>query len=332
MAFASAGSLRTLILATASLAAWLPGIAAAAESSPRTAGLPAVRARASSTLSLRSPEGLDYRIFVSIPAGDPPPGGFPVHYILDANAWFGIAAETVRLYELEGGPAIVVGIGYPVDTLYAPLRRGHDFTLGPPASGEMSVYAGADFGGANAFLAFLLGPVRDAIAAKAPIDRRRQSLFGHSLGGYFVMHVLLTRPDAFAAYAAASPALWWDLPKLDAEAEAAKARPRPARPPRVIVTAGAAEQALGDADANLFRRMYAANPKQFGGKTIEQVLAETGAKLAQSKMVDNARDAAARLTALGIPANFVAFDQENHRSSVAPALGRAMAFFFPGDR
>jgi predicted alpha/beta superfamily hydrolase len=331
MAFVPAGSLRLLILAAASLTAFQPCAAATAEPQPKPSGLPAVRARESSTLSLRSPEGLDYRIFMSVPAGDPPPGGFPVLYVLDANAWFGVAAEMTRLYELEGGPAVVVGIGYPVDTLYAPLRRGHDFTLGPPANGKMSVYAGADFGGADRFLSFLRGQVRDTIAAKVPIDRKRQSLFGHSLGGYFVMHVLLTQPDAFAAYAAASPALWWDLPKIDAEAEVAKKRARPTRPPRVIVTAGSAEQALGSADTNLFRRLYAANPKQFGGKSIEQVLAETNEELSRSRMVDNARGAAAQLTALGIPAEFVAFDQENHRSSVAPALGRAMPFFFQAE-
>ncbi len=30
-----------------------------------------------------------------------------------------------------------------------------------------------------------------------PIDRGRQTIFGHSLGGLFVLQVLLTRPDMF---------------------------------------------------------------------------------------------------------------------------------------
>ncbi len=47
------------------------------------------------------------------------------------------------------------------------------------------------------------------------IDRRYRTtpfriLFGHSFGGLFTVDVLLTQPDLFRAYVAASPSLWWD--------------------------------------------------------------------------------------------------------------------------
>lgn len=303
-----------------------------AASPPPAAALPTVRPRETSTLTVQSRAGLQYRIEISVPEGPPPPTGFPVLYILDANAWFGVAAEITRLYELEGGPAIVVGVGYPVDSLYAPQRRGHDFTLGPPVTSSLAVYEGTDFGGANAFLDFLSTDLRDEIGSRHPIDRARQSLFGHSLGGYFVLHVLLTRPDAFAAYVAASPAIWWDQQRLIEAADRVASRPHVTDPPGVLVAAGSAEQELGAADINLFRRLHAANPAQFGHRPIDEVIAQTRAQMAKSKMVDNAHDFAARLTGLGIPADFVAFAGENHRSVVPVSLQRGMPILFQVDR
>lgn len=298
------------------------------QAAPPARALPSVRPRQTETVSLKSAEGLDYRIFLSAPEGPPPAGGFPVIYVLDANAWFGLAAEVTRLYELEGGPAIVVGIGYPVNSLYAPQRRGQDFTLGAPVGGETAAYAGTTFGGADAFLKFLRGPLRDTIGNKYPIDRARQSLFGHSLGGYFVLHVLLTQPDSFHAYTAASPAIWWDPARLAAEEKIVAARPAAARPP-VLVTVGGAEQKLGPADEKLFRRMHAANPAAFGGKGIEDILAGMRKEMSESGMVDHARSQAERLRAMGFPVDFTLYEEENHRSSVPPALMRSMPLFLP---
>lgn len=290
-----------------------------------------VRPRDTSTMMMRSQEGRDYRIFISAPVGDPPAGGFPVIYVLDANAWFGLTTEITRLYEVDGGPAIVVGVGYPVDTLYSVQGRGHDFTLGAPASGDESGYQGTQFGGAEAFLAFLRGSLRDAIAAKYKIDRGRQSLFGHSLGGFFVFHVLFTHPDAFSAYLAASPALWWDVPKLDAEEKKAEAAPRQTNPPKVLVTVGSAEQNLGAGDINLFRRMYAAHPDAFGGKTIDQVLQSTREEMRKSGFVDNARKFTEHLTRLGFPAECIVYKDGNHRTTVPSAIMAGMPLFLHVD-
>ncbi|QCW26300.1 alpha/beta hydrolase [Lysobacter enzymogenes] len=46
--------------------------------------------------------------------------------------------------------------------------------------------------------------------AAARIDRSREALWGHSLGGLFVLDLLYTRADAFAQWFPASPSLWWD--------------------------------------------------------------------------------------------------------------------------
>ena len=47
--------------------------------------------------SLTSSAGKDYRIFISVPPGEPPPEGYGVLLVLDANAYFGAAANAMGL-------------------------------------------------------------------------------------------------------------------------------------------------------------------------------------------------------------------------------------------
>jgi Putative esterase len=44
-------------------------------------------------------------------------------------------------------------------------------------------------------------------------------LVGHSFGGLFAINTLLHHPDAFHAYVALDPSLWWDHRKVYSEAE-----------------------------------------------------------------------------------------------------------------
>jgi len=315
-------------LSLALLAASVPSVAADASVKAPSAPtqpmkLPDIRERTVTTRVIRSKEGLDYSIFISAPEGSPPPGGFPVLYVLDANAWFGVAAEIARLNELEGGPSIVVGVGYPVHTLYDGPRRDHDFTVGPPLTPQPAS-VGSKFGGAAAFLDFLRHDLRDAIAKTYAIDTHRQSLFGHSLGGYFVLHALFTAPDAFAVYVAASPAIWWDDKSLKAEESAFTARSRSGAQPEVLITIGGLEQQLGAADAALITKMYSMNPAAFGGGTLDQALAHIRESQAKNRMIDNAREMADRLKAAGVNASFVVFDGDNHRTEVPSALSRTL--------
>jgi enterochelin esterase-like enzyme len=82
--------------------------------------------------------GQEYRIFVALPNStfldsytENPNLRYPVLYVLDANALFGMVTETVRIFNLLGviDELIVVGIGYPVDTFNATLGfRSRDMT------------------------------------------------------------------------------------------------------------------------------------------------------------------------------------------------------------
>lgn len=171
--------------------------------------------------SMQSRAGQDYRIFVSVPPGEPPAEGYGVLVVLDANAYFGAAADAMGLLRqfpllpekgklADAAPTLVVGVGYPGDDAINGERRTWDFI--PPARNPASLerLRGPKPGGADAFTEFLVNELRPALASNWRIDAARQTLAGHSLGGYYVLHALVTQPQAFQRYVSVSPAVWWD--------------------------------------------------------------------------------------------------------------------------
>lgn len=79
---------------------------------------------------LTNTEGHPYRIMISEPEGELPyTGGYPVLYVLDANAYFASLHEAKRAQKAYR-KAIIVGIGYPGDKPLNFLRRSYDFS--PP--------------------------------------------------------------------------------------------------------------------------------------------------------------------------------------------------------
>jgi predicted alpha/beta superfamily hydrolase len=161
---------------------------------------------------MQSRAGVTYRIFVSRPEGKPPPQGYPVLFVLDANAMFAGFAEARRIHSgfAEGrDKMIVVGIGYPVDKPYAD-RRMEDFT--PPFRSPKlaALYKDYEAGGREAFLDFITERLAPEIDGRYDTNLDRQSLYGHSLGGLFALYALYEKPEYFHAVIAASPSIWWD--------------------------------------------------------------------------------------------------------------------------
>jgi predicted alpha/beta superfamily hydrolase len=159
----------------------------------------------------------EYHIFISVPMQSPPPTGFPVIYVLDANSVFGTMTEAIRAQsrfpERTGvDPAIVVGIGYDTDAPFHPSRH-YDFTFPVPQS-ELPVIEGVqswpEQGGSAVFLGFIEGELKPIIEHDFPVDTNRQTLFGHSLGGLFVMTALFSKPYLFQKYVAGSPSIYWN--------------------------------------------------------------------------------------------------------------------------
>lgn len=153
---------------------------------------------------MKSEEGRDYRIMISLPEGDVPyTGGYPVIYLLDGNAYFPVFHAAKRA-QTQFDAAILVGIGYPGD---APLdfeRRGFD--LSPPAPEARNT---PPQGGQDMFLAFIEKRLMPKVAERFQVDPDQRSLVGHSFGGMFGLYTLFTRPDLFQHVVAVSPSLWW---------------------------------------------------------------------------------------------------------------------------
>ncbi len=261
------------------------------------------------------------RISVAAPASLPADAAVPVLYVVDGDLIYGMAAEIARAMSSADSmpPCYVVGIGYDADfALFLKLRTAD---LSPPLGAEAAVQLGTlgdaigsdRNGGADAFLAFLIDTLQPEIAARYPAtDGAERFLFGHSLGGLFAAHALLTRPDSFSAFIASSPSLWWDdfsiLRKVPDFASAVATLPRP---PRILVDVGGKEQDLPQ------------EAPPGAGMTLE----EAQAHISRARMVDAAREFVDALRDAGAAeARLIVFAEEDHVSVVPGALLHGMRF------
>ncbi|MBP2498315.1 putative alpha/beta superfamily hydrolase [Methylobacterium sp. PvP062] len=267
-----------------------------------------VRVPNTESWNICSRAGLAYRIFLAWPEGEPPSEGWDVVYLLDGNAWFGTLVDSLRMQnrrpDVTGvGPAITVGIGYPTDTVVDVERRRYDLT--PSRGARASSEDDASIGGGDAFLAFIVEELGPMIDARFGLHLPRRVVFGHSFGGLFVLHALMTRPDAFAAYAAASPSLWFDGGSMLRTAETARI-PSSAS---VVIMAGALEQP--------------------DSRALDGAGGQAPCRMPDRAMIDNARTMAERLGARGDAGpivRFHVFPGENHVSVVPAAISRALPF------
>src|SRR3546814_275646 len=195
-----------------------------------------------------------FKISVAAPAMVLPDARVPVLYVADGDLLFGLAAEIARAMMNVGvlPPFYVVGIGYDAD--YADFLKLRTADLTPPLDpdvlakmGNVGAMIGSERnGGADALLAFLIETLRPEIAARYPqTDGAEQILFGHSLGGLFAAHALLTRPGAFDAFIVSSPSLYWNQFAILQHLPAFKDRLAPLpHPPRAFVDVGGKAQNL----------------------------------------------------------------------------------------
>jgi hypothetical protein len=146
-----------------------------------------------------------YRIRIVQPRIAPPPAGYPVIYFLDGNAVL-MELNTSLLARLaaQKQPPVLVLLSYDNDLRIDANGRSYDYTPAPLQTRGMRANGGAD-----AFLQLIESQVKPAVAAKVAIDPQQQTLWGHSYGGLFVLHTLLTQPASFQYYVAVEPSLWW---------------------------------------------------------------------------------------------------------------------------
>lgn len=159
----------------------------------------------------------EYRIFVSKPSEKPPASGYPVIYLLDGNSIFGTVVEAIRIQSKRPEktgivPAIVVGIGYPTEAPFSP-HRFYDYTMAQTDQEMPFKPDGKPWpkqGGASEFLSFIEEELKPKIHQTLKVDSNKQTIFGHSLGGLFVLYTLFTSPRSFQSYIAGSPSLHWN--------------------------------------------------------------------------------------------------------------------------
>ena len=262
--------------------------------------------------------GRSYLVSLARPAARPGgerPRDCPILFVLDSGITFGTAVESMAMRTPTGltEPAVIVGVGYDADLASVMRLRTADLTPPAPADKypEMAAAMGSEYGGADAFLDFLLSELVPAIRERAPeASPTRRILYGHSLGGLFAAHALLGRPESFETFAVSSPSLWWNdfaiLGQLEGFADTLKAR---VARPRVLVSVAAGEQDPP--------------PVAQPGMTLEA----TRERVAQARMVDAAREFAEALKAFDLAKlAFVCFQDEDHASVVQASVARAVTF------
>lgn len=132
-------------------------------------------------------------------------GPFPVLYLADGPSHINLVASIMDFLALGDRmpPLVIVGI--------ANTDRTRDMT--PSHSDEKNpdgtVHADPTSGGADHFVDFIQNELMPEIERRYRVATYK-IFAGHSFGGLLAVHILITRPDMFQAYIAASPSLWWD--------------------------------------------------------------------------------------------------------------------------
>jgi uncharacterized protein len=272
--------------------------------------------------------GRTYRVQVAIPFVPAPKEGYAVLYMLDGDAYFGTYSFAARmraaLGELE--PAVVVGVGYPEaesDIKVALVRRQYDLTptqIDPKEAAQAGLVTDPSaLGGADAFLQVIEREVKPRVAAMLSVDPSRDTLFGHSLGGLFVLYTLFKHPESFQTYLALSPSIWFNHRVVLADEAKFLASVKSGRiSPRVFLAVGGAEETV---------------PSLLPpGMTHEQVTKS----IADSAMIRNAKDLGDRLAALPSVAGYTArvrvFEGETHVSVAWATVGPFLEFALAPDR
>ena len=135
-----------------------------------------------------------------------PPGyatnklAYPVLYMTDGDAHIGHTGSTIEFLARNGrmSELIVVGI--------TNTDRTRDLTPAKATGPNAAQFPTA--GGADNFLKFIETEVIPQIEKSYRVQPYR-ILAGHSFGGLFAVHALITRPELFNSYIAVSPSLQW---------------------------------------------------------------------------------------------------------------------------
>ena len=135
-----------------------------------------------------------------------PPGyatnklAYPVLYMTDGDAHIGHTGSTIEFLARNGRMSEVIVVGI------TNTDRTRDLTPAKATGPNAAQFPTA--GGADNFLKFIETEVIPQIEKSYRVQPYR-ILAGHSFGGLFAVHALITRPELFNSYIAVSPSLQW---------------------------------------------------------------------------------------------------------------------------
>lgn len=186
-----------------------------------------------------------WRVHVGIPRTAAPAQGFPSFWMLDGNGAL-MEFDDALVAELaqQAQPQVLVFIGYDNELRIDSAARSRDYTPELTPDDQHDTTAHPLTGGADAFLDVIERRIRPEIERRATLDPGQRTLWGHSLGGLFVLHTLYTRTGAFQTYASGSPSMWWRNGLAVREGERFITH-NAGHPARVLIHLGGAER-IGD--------------------------------------------------------------------------------------
>ncbi len=149
--------------------------------------------------------GEDRPILVRTPANyDTNKRTYPVLYMTDGDNHILHTSGTLEFLARNGRMSEMIIVGIPN------TDRTRD--LSPTKPKQTGATGGPQFptaGGADNFIKFIETELIPEIEKTYRVQPYR-ILAGHSLGGMFAIHTMITKPDLFNSYVAVSPALQWD--------------------------------------------------------------------------------------------------------------------------
>lgn len=165
--------------------------------------------------------GYEYEIDVHVPKEAAPEEGYSVVFVLDGQRYSKmmerVLQSQIRMAMKTGvKPLLIVGIGHqeadvpqqrfydftaPAETYHFPKRRGRDMPVMPA-------------GGAEKLMDFLIKQLLPFLATTYTVNEKDVAIYGHSLGGLFVLWSYVQHPHVFSQYVALSPSVWWNKHEL----------------------------------------------------------------------------------------------------------------------
>jgi predicted alpha/beta superfamily hydrolase len=158
-----------------------------------------------------------YRLDIWLPESyaASPARRYPVLYTTDSPASFPLIRGVALRIRDQGRVLedfVLVGLGFAEGESGVTSRR-RDYTPSPHGDIDARPARPGEpvrYGEAEPYRQHIAQEVFPFIDARYRTDRARRLYIGHSYGGLFGTHVLLTEPTMFARYALMSPSLWYD--------------------------------------------------------------------------------------------------------------------------